>query len=117
MIPARLQEILVPRRALLPVPPLLVHQHNRRQQAQPLHRKGNVGQIRYRAVPVLEIKGVQELLRPLRADLRQGLPHGQRRPRILGHGVGQHLGIGAMNGKNVGLVVRAGVRRGLRGAG
>src|ERR1039458_10332549 len=56
---------------------------------------------------VLKIESVEELLRFLAADLAQRLLHGQRRPRVLCHGVGKDLGIGPVDGADFGLVVAA----------
>jgi hypothetical protein len=36
------------------------------------------------------------LLGALRADFAERLPHGERRARILGHGVGEHFRVGAV---------------------
>jgi hypothetical protein len=55
------------------------------------------------AMSVLEVEGVENLLGALRADLRQRLLHGERRPRILCHRVGQHLGVRTMDGIDIGL--------------
>ena len=106
--PAGFEKILVAGGALLPVPALLVHQDDGRQQAEPLNGHGNVGQIGDGAVAVLKIKGVQELLGALRADLRQRLAHGECGAGILGHGIGQHLRLGSVNGEDFGLVAGAG---------
>ena len=101
-------KVLVARRTLLPVPALLIHQHNGRQQAQPFHRERDVRQVGNGAVAVLKIKGVQKLLGALGADLGQRLAHRQRGAGILGHGIGQNFRVGAMNGENFGLIARAG---------
>ncbi len=104
-VPPRPPKILVPRRALLPIPALLVLKHNRRQQAQPLHRHRDVRQIRNRPMPILKVERVQELLSLLRADLFQRLAQGQRRPRILRHRIRQHFGVCAMNRIDLRLVL------------
>jgi len=115
--PARFHKVLVARRALLAVPALLVHQHNGRQQAQPLHGKGHVRQVGNRAMPVLKIKGVQKLLGALRADLCQRLAHRERGAGILGHGIRQDLGVGAVDGVDIGLVAGAGGQKRFTGHG
>src|SRR3954465_10207387 len=85
---AALLEILVARGALLSVPALLIDENNRRQNRQLLNGKRQMRQIGNRAVSVLEIKCVEKLLSLLLADLLERLLHGQRRARILGHGIG-----------------------------
>ena len=114
-IPARFEEILVPRRPLLAVPPLLVHQHDGRQQAQPLHGKGDVGQVGDRAVTVLKVECVEKLLGALGADLGQGFAHRQRGPGVLGHGKGQHFRVGAVDGEYIRLVTCGGGRKSFAG--
>ena len=57
------------------------------------------------AVPVLEVEGVEELLRLLVVDLLQRLAHRERRARILGHGVSLHLGLDTIDGEDVGTLV------------
>src|ERR1039458_2626036 len=52
---------------------------------------------------VLEVEGVEELLGALRADLRERLLHGERGARVFGHGVGEDLGVGAVDGVDVSL--------------
>ncbi len=61
---------------------------------------------------VLEIEGIEELLRFLAADLAQRLLHRQRRARVLCHGVGENFGVGSMDGENLSLVVAAFRRHG-----
>jgi hypothetical protein len=56
----------------------------------------------------LEVEGIQELLSALSADLSKGLSHGKRRPRVLGHGVGQDLRVSAVDGVDIGLISGAG---------
>ena len=107
-IPAGFEEVLVAGGALLAVPALLVDQHDGGQQAQPLDGKGDVGQVGDGAVAVLKIKGVEELLGALGADLGERLAHGERGAGVLGHGVGQDLGVGAVDGEDIGLVAGAG---------
>ena len=68
-IPAGFEKVLIARGAFLAVPALLVHQNDGRQQAEPLHSEGDVRQIGNRAVPILEIECIQELLGTLGADL------------------------------------------------
>ena len=108
-IPAGFEEVLVARGALLAVPARLVDEHDGGQQAEPLDGKGDVGQVGDGAMAVLKIKGIQELLGALGADFGQGLAHGERRAGVFGHGEGEDLGIGAMDGENFRL--RAGARR------
>jgi len=77
-VPAGAAEVLVAGGALLAIPARLVHQRDGRQQAQLLHREGDVREVRDGAVAVLEVEGVEELLGLLRADLGERLAHGQR---------------------------------------
>jgi len=46
-----------------------------------------------------EVEGVEELLRLLVVDLFQRLAHGERRARVLGHGVGLNLRLDAIDRK------------------
>src|SRR6202044_1227187 len=71
---------------------------------QPLNRKWDMCKIRNRAMPILEVKRIQELLGPLRADLGKRLLHRQRRARILSHRIGQHFRVGSVNRINIGLI-------------
>ena len=57
---------------------------------------------------VLKIEGVEKLLGALGADLGERLAHGERGAGVLGHGIGQDLGVGAVNGEDIGLVAGAG---------
>ena len=84
-------------------------------QAQALDGEGDVGQVGDGAVAVLEIKCVEELLGALGADFGEGFAHGERRAGILGHGVGQDFGVGAVNGIDIGLVAGTGGRERFRG--
>ena len=77
-VPAALAEVLVARGALLAIPALLVHQDDCREQAEPLNREGHMGQVGDRAMAVLEVEGVQELLGALAGDLAQRFLHGER---------------------------------------
>ena len=106
--PAGFEEVLVAGRSLLAVPPLLVNQHDGGQQAEPLDGEGDMGQVGDRAVAVLKIKGVEELLGSLAVDLGQRFAHRKRGAGVLGHGVGQDLGVGAVDGEDFGLVACAG---------
>jgi hypothetical protein len=110
-IPAGFEEVLIAGGALLAVPALLVDQDDGGQQAEPLDGEGDVGQVGDGAVAVLKIKGVEELLGALGADFGQGLAHGERGAGVLGHGVGQDLGVGAVDGEDFGLVAGAGGRK------
>ena len=107
-IPAGFEEVLVAGGALLAVPALLVDQHDGGQQAEPLDGEGDVGQVGDGAVAVLKIKGVEKLLGALAADFGQRLAHGESGAGVLGHGVGQHFGVGAVDGEDFGLVAGAG---------
>src|SRR5205814_2544554 len=62
---AALQEILVAGRALLAVPSLLVGNDDGCEYRKPLNRQRNVREVSNGAVPVLEVKGVEEFLRLL----------------------------------------------------
>ena len=106
-VPAGFLEVLIAGGAFLAVPALFVDQDDGGQQAQALDGEGDVGQVGDGAVAVLEIKGVEELLGALGADLGEGFAHGERGARILGHGVGQDLGIGTVNGVDISLVMCA----------
>ena len=55
---------------------------------------------------VLKVESVEKLLGLLVVDLGQRLAHRKRRARILGHAVGLHLGIGAVDGVDFGAVAR-----------
>ena len=109
---AALLEILVARRALLPVPARLVDHDGGRQDRQLLDGKGEVRQIGDAAMAVLKIKRVEELLGLLFVELGQRLAQRKRGPRILRHAIGQHFGIGSMNRINIGRGV--GIRAGFR---
>ena len=111
-VPAGFLEVLIARGALLPVPALLIHQHDGGQQAQALDGEGDVRQVGNGAMAVLEIECVEELLGALGADFGQRFAHGERRTRVLGHGIGQHFGVGSVNGIDIGLVAGAGGRKG-----
>ena len=67
-----------------------------------------MGEVGDGAVAVLEVEGVEELLGPLGADFLEGLAHGQGGAGVLGHGVGQHLRVSAVYGKDVGLIAGVG---------
>ncbi len=58
-------------------------------------------QIRNRTMSVLEVEGIEKLLRLLLVDLLQRLLHGQRRTRILRHGIGLDLRLHAVHSKNL----------------
>ena len=100
---AALFEILVARGALLAVPALLVNHHNGGQDGQLFNGKSDVGQIGNGTVAILEIKRVEKLLGFLLADLLERLLHGERRPRVLRHGVSLHFRINPMHGKHIDL--------------
>src|SRR6185437_5192590 len=98
-------EVLVARGALLAIPSLFVDEYNRSEQRKPLDGEGQVRQIGNRAMAVLEIECIEELLGALAADFLKRVAHGERRARVFGHGVSQHFGVCAMDGKDVGLVL------------
>ena len=52
---------------------------------------------------VLEVEGVEELLGALGGDFGERLLHGERGAGVLGHGVGEDFGVGAVDGVDVGL--------------
>ena len=97
-IPAGFEEVLVAGGALLAVPALLVDEDDGGQEAEALDGESDVGQIGDGAVAVLEVEGVEELLGALGADFSEGLAHRQGGAGVFGHGVGQHFGVGAVNG-------------------
>ena len=92
----------------LAVPALLVNQDDGGEEGKPLDGEGDVGQVGDGAVAVLEVKSVEELLGALGADFVEGLAHGEGGAGVLGHGVGEDLRVGAVDGENVGLVAGAG---------
>ena len=106
--PAGFEEVLVAGGALLSVPALLVDQNDGRQQAEALDGEGDVRQVGDGTVAVLEVEGVEELLGALGADLGEGLAHGEGGAGVLGHGVGQHFGVGSVDREDAGLVMGAG---------
>ena len=71
--------------------------------AEALDREGNVREVGDRAMAVLEVEGVEKLLGALGADLAERLLQRQGGARILRHRIGEDLGIGAVNGVDVGL--------------
>ena len=83
---------------------VLVDKNDGGQKTEPLDRERHVRQIGDGAVAVLKIKRIQELLGSLSANLGQRLAHGERRARILGHGVSQDLGVCAVHGVDFSLV-------------
>jgi hypothetical protein len=97
-IPATFLEILIAGGAFLPVPALLIDQDDGGQKRQTLHGKGNVRQVRDRAVSILEIECVQELFGALGIQFAQRLLHGERGTGIFCHGVRQNLWICAVDG-------------------
>ena len=107
-IPAGFEEVLVAGGALLAVPARLVDEHDGGQQAEPLDGEGDVGQVGDGAMAVLEIEGVEELLGALGADFGQRLAHGERGAGVFGHGEGENLGVGAVDGEDFGLRAGAG---------
>jgi hypothetical protein len=102
-VPAGLAEVLVAGRALLAVPALFVYQAYRCEQREALDGEGDVREVGDGAMAVLEVEGVEELLGALRADLGERLLHGERGARVLRHGVGEDLRVGAVDGVDVGL--------------
>jgi hypothetical protein len=67
-----------------------------------LDGEGDVREVGDGAMAVLEVEGVEELLGLLRADLDEGFAQGESRARVLGHGVGEDLGLGAVDGVDFG---------------
>jgi hypothetical protein len=100
---------LITGRPFLAVPARLVDQNDGSQERKALNGKGDVGEVGDGTMAVLEIESIEELLGALGADFGQGLAHGERRTGVFGHGKGQNLGVGAMDGENFGL--RTGARR------
>ena len=94
--------------ALLAVPALFVDEDDGGEQAESFDGKGDVGQVGDGAMAVLKIKGVEELLGALRADLSERLAHGERGAGIFGHGVGQDFRVGAVDGVDIGLIAGGG---------
>ena len=70
-----LPEILVARRTLLPVPALLVRNHDRSQNRQPFNGERDMGQVGDRPVSILEVESVKEFLSLLRSNFLQRLLH------------------------------------------
>ena len=93
-------KILIAGGALLAVPALLIGDRNGREYGELLYCDRDVGQIRNRAVAVLEVEGVEELFGLLRGDFLERLLHGQRRAGVLGHGIGLDFGLYAIDGKD-----------------
>src|SRR5215472_13646351 len=82
-MPAGPTERLVAGAALLTIPDWLVHDRHRSQNRDVLQTKDEVRQVGDRAVPVLEIKGVEKLLGALLAQLLDRLQHALIRARVL----------------------------------
>ena len=61
-----------------------------------------MGEVGDGAMAVLEVEGVEELLGALGADLGEGLAQGEGGAGVLGHGVGEDLGLGSVDGVDVG---------------
>ncbi len=116
--PAGLLEVLITGGALLTVPALLVDELDGGEEGEALDGEGDVGEVGDGAVAVLEVEGVEELLGALGADLGEGFAHGEGGAGVLRHGVGEDLGVGAVDGVDVGArrwagLGRAGWERGL----
>ena len=101
-------EVLIAGGTLLPVPAGLVDHHGGRQDRKPFNGESQVREVRNAAVAVLEIESVEELLGLLLVQFGERFAHGKRRARVLRHTVGLDLGIGSMNGIDLGFVFRAG---------
>jgi len=99
-------EVLVAGGALLAVPAGLVDERDGSEKAEALDREGNVGEVGDGTMAVLEVEGVEKLLGSLRADFAERLAHGERGARVLGHGVGENFGLGAVDGVDFGGVLR-----------
>src|SRR6266516_1996788 len=91
-MPARLAERLVARTALLAVPHGLVDNPDGSQDGDLLQPEHEVSQVGDRAVPVLKVEGVEELLGLLRAQFLDRLEHALARARVLGQRVRLYLG-------------------------
>ena len=91
-------EVLVASGTFLPVPALLIYQDDGGQQAEALDREGDVREVGDGTMAVLEIECIEELFGALGADFGQRFAHGERRTGVLGHGVGQYLGVGSVDG-------------------
>ena len=115
--PAGLAEVLVAGGALLAVPALLVDERDGGEEGEALDGEGDVGEVGDGAVAVLEVEGVEELLGALGADLGERLAHGEGGAGVLGHGVGEDLGVGAVDGVDVGGSTVGGAGAGGMGAG
>ena len=109
-IKAGFEEVLVTGGALLAVPARLVDKDDGGKQAKALDGEGDMGQVGDGAVAILEIECAEELLGALGADFGQRFAHGKRRAGVLGHGEGEDFGIGAVDGKDLGLVPGGGER-------
>ena len=66
-----------------------------------LYREGDMSEVGDGAVSVLKVEGVEKLLSLLVIDLFERFLHGQRRPRIFGHGIGLDFRVCAVNGEDV----------------
>ena len=64
---------------------------------------------------VLKVKGIKELLRALGTDFSQRLAHRKSGPGVFGHGEGQYLGVGSVDGKDIGLVPGTGGEKSFTG--
>jgi hypothetical protein len=78
-----------------------------------------VGEIGDRAMPVLEIKSIEEFFGFLGGDLPERLLHRERRARILRHGVGLDFRLDAIDGEDLyrRSIVGSGVGRRWHGLG
>ena len=76
-----------------------------------------MGQVGDGAVAVLEVEGGEELLGALGGDFVERFAHGEGGAGVFGHGVGQNLGVGSVDGKDLGLVAGAGGEKRFTGHG
>src|SRR5579859_3703652 len=91
-MPTCLAEWLVARAALLPVPDRLVDDGDRGQNRDLLEAEDEVGQVGDRAVAVLKVERIEELLSFLGAQLLDAFEHALARTRILRQRVCLDLG-------------------------
>src|SRR5205814_9163410 len=91
-VPARLAKRLIAGAAPLAIPDGFVDDGYRRQDRDLLQPKNQVREIGNRAVAVLEVESVEELLGLLSAELADGFEHSLARARVLCQRVRLNLG-------------------------
>src|ERR1051326_3135515 len=96
-VPASLAERLITGAAFLAVPDWFVHDVHRRQDRDLFEAKDQVSEVGNRAMAVLEVERVQELLGTLGAQLLNRLEHALARARVLGQGIRLNFGRDANN--------------------